>query len=65
MMIRQALVEKLRNTQPGNVVKLPVAYVVETEVRKLLACTGHRWDLIEDLNAGGKVRWSVRRVGNE
>jgi hypothetical protein len=62
MMIRQALVEKLRNTQPGSVVKLPAAYVLELEVRRLLACTGHRWDLIEDLNASGKVRWSVRRV---
>jgi hypothetical protein len=62
MMIRQALVEKLRNTQPGVTVKLPAAYVVETEVRKLLACTGHRWDLIEDISASGRVRWSVRRV---
>jgi hypothetical protein len=62
MMIRQALVEKLRSTQPGVTVKLPAAYVLELEVRKLLACTGHRWDLIEDLNASGRVRWSVRRV---
>jgi hypothetical protein len=62
MMIRQALVAKLKSTQPGNVVKLPAAYVVETEVRKLLACTGHRWDLMQDINASGKVRWSVRRV---
>jgi hypothetical protein len=62
MMIRERLVEKLKNTQPGIVVKLPAAYVLELEVRKLLACTGHRWDLIEDLNASGRVRWSVRRV---
>jgi hypothetical protein len=62
MMIRERLVEKLRNTQPGIVVKLPAAYVLETEVRRLLACTGHRWDLMQDINASGRVRWSVRRV---
>jgi hypothetical protein len=62
MMIRQALVEKLRKTQPGNVVKLPAAYVLELEVRKLLACAGHRWDLIQGINASGRVRWSVRRA---
>jgi hypothetical protein len=62
MMIRQALVERLRSTQPGVTVKLPAAYVLETEVRKLLACTGHRWDLIEGISASGRVRWSVRRV---
>jgi hypothetical protein len=62
MMIRERLVSKLKNTQPGIVVKLPAAYVLETEVRKLLACTGHRWDLIQDINGGCRVRWSVRRV---
>jgi hypothetical protein len=62
MMIRQALVEKLRNTQPGVLVKLPAVYVLELEVRRLLACTGHRWDLLQDINASGRVRWSVRRV---
>jgi hypothetical protein len=62
MMIRERLVTKLRDTQPGIVVKLPAAYALELEVRRLLACTGHRWDLIEDLNASGRVRWSVRRV---
>jgi hypothetical protein len=62
MMIRRALVEKLRSTQPGVTVKLPAAYVLELEVRRLLACTGHRWDLIEDISASGRVRWSVRRV---
>ena len=63
MMHRQELIRRLNVLDAGGLLLLPVVYQDERNVRLLLALTQYqRWEIIQNIRANGKSRFSVRRV---
>ena len=63
MMHRAELIQRLNALDAGGLLLLPVVYQDERNVRLLLALTQYqRWEIIQNIRANGKSRFSVRRV---
>ena len=64
MMIDRRLVKRLQVLNPGERLRLPAKYQTELNVRNLLAAAGAQtWDLVEDIDAQKRSRWTVERQG--
>ena len=65
MMIDRRLVARLQAMKPGERLILPARYSAEMNVRNLLAAAGgvRGWNLEENIDAKGKSRWMVGRLG--